>query len=277
MLSTPSEQIGSTIHAARIDRDWTQAELAAAANMSRSMVSAIEAGVRSASPAALQRLAAALDAELVVELRPALVVGRADQRDAAHAACVAAVRRWLERHRHRCVVEQPIVDGRVRGWIDLLAYDPAAGRLLVVEVKTELRDLGGLQRQVSWYVRAARSAVAPLGWLPRQVAALTAFLATNDNDVRLSSQRDAIDQEFPIRGRALLGALAGGPFERWGIAMVDPRRRGARLWLGLQLDGRRSAAPYASYADFMRLSDGGRRMGPRPRLGFHSRWQESGS
>jgi hypothetical protein len=226
-------------------------------------------------PAALQRLAAALDAELVVELRPALVVGRADQRD---AATPPASRRfgWLERHGYACVVEQPIVDGRV-GAGSTCSPRPVGWAPPCRRVKTELRDLGGLQRQVSWYVRAARSAVAQFGWLPRQVAALTAFLATDENDMRLSSQRDAIDQGFPIRGRTLLDALAGGPFERWGIAMVDPRRRGTRLWLGLRLDGRRSAAPYASYADFMRVSGGGRRVGLRPRLGFHSKWQDSGS
>jgi len=250
--SSVRASIGSSVRASRLDRGWTQAELGATAEVSRSLVAAIETGARAASLEVLERVAHALDADLVVELRAPLVVGRTDQRDAAHAACVAAVRRWLERRGYLCVVELPIVDGKIRGWIDLLAFHPESRRLVVVEVKTELRDLGGLQRQVGWYVRAAAGAVAPLGWRPREAVGLVVFLATTDNDARLTAQRQAITQAFPVRGRALDDALAGAPFKGWGLAMIDPRRRGARLWTGLRLDGRRTEAPYASYADFMR-------------------------
>jgi hypothetical protein len=220
----------------------------------------MEAGSRDCSLESLGRVAEALGAGFVVELRPALVLGRRDQRDAAHALCVASTRRWLEKRGWRCVVEQPIVDGRIRGWIDLLAFDPSSGRLLVVEVKTELRDLGGLQRQVAWYRRDAARAVASLAWRLREVAVLVIFLATRDNDERLGRQRDAIVSSFPVRGRALDVALAGGAFPGWGLTMIDPRRRGARRWIGLRLDGRRTAAPYASYAGFMEsvTADSGR-------------------
>jgi DNA-binding XRE family transcriptional regulator/Holliday junction resolvase-like predicted endonuclease len=253
-MVTPLRQaVGASVLAARVDRGWTQDELGNAAEVSRSLIAAIERGTRDASLESLERVARALDAELVVELRAPLVVGRADQRDAAHAACAAAVRRWLDRHGFECVTERPIVDGRVRGWIDLLAFDSIAKRLLVVEVKTELRDLGGLQRQVGWYVRAARAAVTDRGWRPSEVVALVVFLATAENDTRLTAQREAINQTFPLRGRALDDALAGGRFPGWGLTMVDPRRRGSRIWMGLRLDGRRLDAPYASYADFMRV------------------------
>ncbi len=252
MVSTVRASIGSAIRSARLDRGWTQADLGAAASASRSMVAAIELGARDASLEALQRVAQALDGELVVELRAPLVVGRSDQRDAAHATCVAAVRRWLMRHGYECLVERPIVDGRIRGWIDVLGFRHDSSRLLVVEIKTELRDLGGLQRQVGWYARDARGAVAALGWRSREVVVLVAFLATAENDAQMATQREAITGSFPVRGRALDRALGGGPYPGWGLTMIDPRRRGGRLWMGLRLDGRRSEAPYASYADFMR-------------------------
>jgi transcriptional regulator with XRE-family HTH domain len=256
--------LGSAFRAARLDRGLTQAQVGKAAEISRSMVAAIEAGDCAATLEVLDRAARALDSTLVVELRPGLVVGRSDQQDAVHAAVVAAVRRWLERRGFTCIVEVPIVDGRIRGWIDLLACDPVSGRLVVVEVKTELRDLGGLQRQVGWYVRAAPGAVAAVGWRPTRVVAMVVFLATVENDARLDAQRDAICSTFPLRGRALFGALAGEMHDGWGIAMVDPRRRGSRLWMGLRLDGRRTPAPYASYADFLSVARRGSTGAPRP-------------
>ncbi len=62
-----------------------------------------------------------------------------------------------------------------------------------------------------------------------------------------------------MRGAALAAALfKGGPVTGWGLAMVDPRRRGARSIHGLRVDGRRSDAPYRDYADFMRVARRGR-------------------
>ena len=263
MRSGIRSSIATSVRTARLDRGWTQSELAEAAGVSRSLVSAVETGSRDCSLDALERVADGLAARLVVELRAPLVVGGPGQRDAAHSLCVTAARQWLERRGWQCVVELPIVDGRIRGWIDLLAFDPLSGRLMVIEVKTELRDLGGLQRQVGWYARDAVDATAGLGWRPREVVVLVIFLATTDNDDRLSIQRDAITATFPVRGRALDRALAGGPYPGWGVAMIDPRRRGSRRWIGLRLDGRRVAAPYTSYSDFMRAA----RRSRQPRAG----------
>lgn len=253
------EAVGAAVRAARLDRGWTQTELGAAARVSRSLVSAIEVGSCAWSIESLEHVAEALRADLVVELRPPLVVGREEQHDAAHSLCVASVRRWLQRRGWTCVVEVPIVDGRIRGWIDLLAFDPVSGRLLVVEVKTELRDLGGLQRQIGWYGRDAPKAAASLGWRHREVVVLVVFLATQENDQRFGRQWDAISASFPVRGRALGDALEGGPFRSWGLTMIDPRRRGARRWIGLRRDGRRAAPPYASYVDFMKVVASGSR------------------
>jgi hypothetical protein len=55
----------------------------------------------------------------------------------------------------RVATEVPIGDPAPRGWIDLLAFRPADGSGLVGEMKGDLRDLGELQRQVSFYTRAA--------------------------------------------------------------------------------------------------------------------------
>lgn len=271
-VSTPRSHLGEQVRTARLDRDWTQRELASRSDVSRSMVSAIEHGGPGVSLEALERVCCALDGVLLLELRGPLTIGRADQRDAAHAACTAAARRTLERIGYACVIEHPFSDGRLRGWIDLLAFDPASRRLVVVEIKTELRDLGGLHRQVGWYERAARAAVRGLGWRVRTVECLVAFLATEANDTALEANRELIDRTFPVRGRALRAALElRRPLGGWGLILVDPRRRGGRVWLGLRLDGRRRPAPYGSYADFMHGGRGDGRTDPGARRASRAR------
>jgi len=252
-------RLGAAIRDARLDRGWSQADLSASAGVSQPLVSIIESGHVGASIESLGRVAAALDAELVIELPPPRVMGRSDQRDPAHARCVAACRRIFEDTGLACVVEREIVDGRLRGWIDPLGYDAGSRRLVLAEIKTEIRDVGGLQRQVGWYVRACVSAVRDLGWQPREIVAVVALLATAANDAAVLANRQAFGQPFPMRGSALAVALfEGGPIAGWGLTMVDPRRRGARTIQGLRVDGRRTDAPYRDYADILRVDRRGR-------------------
>lgn len=63
-------ELGKAIRRMREDREWTQATLAAAAGMTQSAVARFEAGGTVPSLPVLERLAHALDAELVVEVRP---------------------------------------------------------------------------------------------------------------------------------------------------------------------------------------------------------------
>ena len=251
-------RFGSLVREGRVARRWTQRQLAAHARVSRSMVAVVEAGSPGASLDTLSRVARALDGELIVDLRLPTVIGRTDQGDAAHARCVAAARRSLERRGYECAVECEIVDGRLRGWIDLLAFDPASARLLVVEIKTELRDVGGLQRQVGWYQRAAPSVARSFGWAVRSAVVVVAFLATDANDSALMANRDTFTAAFPLRGSAirdlLVERIAPPVRPGWGLVMIDPRRRGERLWAAARLEGRRTPAPYRSYADFMETS-----------------------
>jgi hypothetical protein len=185
--------------------------------------------------------------------------GRLDQQDPAHARCVAACRRTLEAAGLACAVEREIVDGRLRGWIDLLGFDLSSRRLVLAEIKAEIRDVGGLERQVGWYVRACMSAVRDLGWQPKEIAVVVALLATAANDTVAVVNRLALAQAFPMRGAALAAAIFdGGPVAGWGLAMVDPRRRGGHAIQSLRVDGRRSDAPYRDYADFMRIIRRGR-------------------
>jgi hypothetical protein len=126
--------------------------------------------------------------------------------------------------------------------------------LLVVEIKTELRDLGQLERTLGWYEREAWAAARRLGWRPRRVVGAVLLLSTEANEDRIRANREALADGFPGRAAGLAGLVATGVAEdhRRSLALIDPRSK-RRQWLRpSRVDGRRSAAPYADYIDFMR-------------------------
>ncbi|MEU5407804.1 helix-turn-helix domain-containing protein [Nocardia asteroides] len=63
-------ELGRTIRKIREDRGWSQSTLADAAGMTQSAVARFEAGGTVPSLPVLERLARALDADLVVQVRP---------------------------------------------------------------------------------------------------------------------------------------------------------------------------------------------------------------
>ncbi|WP_068055348.1 helix-turn-helix domain-containing protein [Nocardia xishanensis] len=63
-------QLGRAIRQMREDRGWSQTTLAQAAGMTQSAVARFEAGGTIPSLPVLERLAGALDADLVVEVKP---------------------------------------------------------------------------------------------------------------------------------------------------------------------------------------------------------------
>ena len=63
-------ELGRTVRQLRDERGWSQTELAGAAGMTQSAVARFEAGGTVPSLPVLDRLATALDADLVVQLTP---------------------------------------------------------------------------------------------------------------------------------------------------------------------------------------------------------------
>jgi hypothetical protein len=166
------------------------------------------------------------------------------QGDRAHAQCVAYVQRRLEAAGWLVRREVELAHGRSHGWIDVLAFEPATGTLLVIEVKTEIHDVGRIERTLGWYGREAWAAARRLGWRPAIVRTALVVLATEANEERIRMNREALAQAFPARGMAV---LASG---RSGLAVIDPRSH-RREWLDrAMVDGRRSRPPYRDYAAF---------------------------
>ena len=126
---------------------WTQQELAQRAHMSQGTVSAIENGrVSNLTFSRAERLLAAMGTRLVASVDAPFLGDRQRQREPAHARCSAHVASRLRRAGWQVATEVEVGGDRSRGWIDVLAFHPATGWLLVVEIKTEIRDLGGIER-----------------------------------------------------------------------------------------------------------------------------------
>jgi hypothetical protein len=152
-------------------------------------------------------------------------------------------------------MEVEVGGDRSRGWIDVLAYHPATGWLLVIEIKTEIHDLGAIERSLGWYERDAIIAARRLGWRPTHTIGCLLLLATAANDARASANHVPIRVEFPTRARELAGLIKAGSGERplgRAVAMIDPLSRRTDWLRPLRQDGRRQPAPYMDYADFMR-------------------------
>ena len=251
MASVPRSKFGATIRTSRTARGWTQLQLAERACVPQSVVSVIETG-GGGEIATLERVCVALGGELRLEAQIPYAGDGPRQLDLGHARCVGAARRLLEGAGYGCVTEQEVIDGPWRGRIDLLAFDANIRRLLVVEVKTELHDAGGLERQVDRYARLCLDAARRRGWRVAEVAVAALVLATAEADAFLFANREVMAGAFPIRGRAAIECL----LDRKQISgrlllMVDPCRRGRRAIGRSRADGRRTPAPYRDYRAFV--------------------------
>lgn len=256
MASVPRTTFGVTIRTGRIARGWTQRQLAGRACLPQSVISAVEAG-EGGEIATLERICVALGGELRFEAHLPYAGEGSRQVDLGHARCVGAARRLLEASGYACVTEQEVMDGPWRGRIDLLAFDATARRLVLVEVKTELRDAGGLERQVDRYARLCMEVARRHGWRVGEVAVAVLALATAETDAFLVANREVMAGGFPIRGRAAIGCILDRePIRGRLLLMLDPRRRGRRVVGRARADGRRTPAPYRDYRAFVAAISG---------------------
>ena len=246
--------VARTVRDARRTLGWTQLELGRRSKVSRQMVGLVESGGVSPSFEVTASLFDALGIEANLVVRIPFLADRQAQRDPVHARCSAYVQRRLESRGWLVRREIEVVHGRSHGWIDLLAFDPRTRTLLVIEIKTQLDDLGRIERTLAWYERDAWAAARRLGWRPRRAAGWVLLLATTACDDRIRDNRDAVASAFPSRASDMLvWLMRDGDTEphRRAIALIDPSSRRRDWLLRCPVDGRRTPAPYRDYADFM--------------------------
>jgi transcriptional regulator with XRE-family HTH domain len=279
-----ADSFGQIVRTTRTRLRRTQASVGTAVGISQSAVSLIERGrLLGVNLQVIADLCDALDIQPRWDLRPPWIpTSRAGlsptaqtrspssegesasrQHDRAHACCSAFVRRRLERNNWDVAQEVEIVLGRSHGWIDILAFNERSRVLLVGEIKTELHDLGEIQRTMGWYAGESGSSARRLGWEARVVVRCLLVLATGDNDARIAANRELLRQAFPARSRRVARIVAdpSSATATAGLVMFDPRAR-RRQWIqGVTADGRRAVAPYLDYRDFVAQLDARRRVG----------------
>jgi len=158
--------------------------------------------------------------------------------------------RRLSRLGWQVATEVQIGDPVPRGWIDILGFRPSDAAGLIVEVKGDVPDAGALQRQTSFYARAAHQAAAELGWRPERIAVLVAVLDSETIAARLGANRDLLARSYPGSPAAFDAWLReGGDQPGATVAAVNPASRAARWLLRTPLSGRQSMPAYRGYAD----------------------------
>lgn len=184
---------------------------------------------------------------------PLVLVTGPTTRDAVHARCSAYIQRRLEADGWKVLREVQVSDGRLRGWVDLVAFDPRSETLLVIEVKTSIDDIGRIERQIDWYSRSV-SAVVPLDWRPARTVSWLLVLATSEADQAIGRHREVFERAFPLRAAGMRKIVAGSnPVGERGVALIDPRSR-RRDWLvATRVDGRRTPVPYQDRAGAARI------------------------
>jgi hypothetical protein len=131
--------------------------------------------------------------------------------DAAHAELVEAVVALLRRRGWEVVTEATFSIYGERGSVDILAYHPKAGALLVIEVKSAIADSQGLLAGIDRNVRLAPQLARDRGWLVKGVSRLLVVPANRTIRRRLTRLTATFDLALPLRTVAV---------RRW---LVDPR------------------------------------------------------
>lgn len=248
------QDLGRQLRDTRVALDVSQSEVAAVAGISRSHLAKVERSQANVTIDLAERLGRALGLEFDIVARPPVIVDGPTQKDLVHARCSAYVDRRLRRAGWTTAREVELVEGRYRGWIDILAYQPMIRSVIVVEVKTRLDDIGAIERQLAWYESGGRAIALRRGWRPATLRAWLLALASEEVERSVLLNRDLLDRSFPLRAPALLSLLEGvEPFEEGrGLGLIDPSSK-RRAWiLRCRVDGRRSPARWVNYADAAR-------------------------
>jgi transcriptional regulator with XRE-family HTH domain len=237
---------------------WSQRELADRTGTSHTAIWRIETAQSGPLDlAVVERVLASLG------LRPSLgiderhLADRRRQRDGVHGVLNGFLARRLDRLGGWVPPATEVQVGAdvPRGWIDLLAFRPVDRALLVDETKTDIPDMGALQRSVAFYEREAPRVAAALGWRPVRTVVMVLGLDSRAFGRRLADNRDLVTAAFPGDVGRMAEWLADPAASRprgWTLAVADPAFRGEHWLRPTTLGPRRRPPAYEDYADAAR-------------------------
>ena len=90
-----------------------------------------------------------------------------------------------------------------RGIIDILAFHPSTGSLLVIELKTELISVEDVMATMDVRLRHATKIARDRGWTPRSVSAWLVFADSDTNRRRVRAHSATLRAAFPSDGRRM--------------------------------------------------------------------------
>jgi transcriptional regulator with XRE-family HTH domain len=192
-------RFGLQIRALRRQRGWTQAKLAARADLSQAAVSRVERGNgRLVTLRTIESLAEALGASASLRLR---WHGEDLDRllDEAHAGLVEWVVASLRARGWEVVTEATFSVYGERGSIDILAFYPASGCLLVVEVKSVVPDVQATLAGIDRKARLAPQLARDRGWTVRCVSRLLVLPADRTARRRVAQFGSTFNLALPVR------------------------------------------------------------------------------
>jgi transcriptional regulator with XRE-family HTH domain len=192
-------RFGLGMRALRRKRTWTQDQLAVKAHVSRTAVWRVERGhADRVAVHVLVRVAAALGARIDLRL---LWQGEGLDRllDSSHADLVERTLGLLTASDWLVATEASFNIRGERGSIDILAFHPATGSLLVIEIKSVVPDmqamLGGIDRKA----RLAREIARERGWLVTSVTRLLVLPDDRTARRRVERHRATFRTALPAR------------------------------------------------------------------------------
>lgn len=217
--------MGRQLRMLRIRKGWRQSDVAEKAKLSTSVIGRHEAGVIGSNDA-LVRHAGVFG--MRVEVR---IIGRAGELarlgDEEHAAIVETPATWFRAEGFLVEVESSFSEWGERGRIDLLAYDPTTGTLVIVEVKTLLLDLQDLFGGMNVKERLASTIAERRGWKVRRRVSVLGVAATAPNR-EIVRTHSSLFEGFERRKLSVVAIRDGqGRIVHW----VGPAAAARRSWI----------------------------------------------
>jgi transcriptional regulator with XRE-family HTH domain len=200
-------RFGLLIRVLRQRHGWRQEDLAARADVSRSVVGRIERGdLLRIAWADLVAVAEAVGARLDLDLR---WQGEGIDRllDERHATTVDAVVGLFGRCGWEVDVEVSFSIWGERGSIDVVGRHPATGLLAIVEVKASVASGNQTVIGVDRKARLAPDIAAKRGWPCRGVAQFLVIAEGTTSRARVARHEGTFRSAFPMRGRECLAWL----------------------------------------------------------------------
>jgi transcriptional regulator with XRE-family HTH domain len=210
------------LRALRRRRGWTQRQLSARLGIGQQWMSRLERGdLRACSVPLLENWASSLGAYLVLDVR---ISGERPITDARHAAIQNWVAQLLRDAGWIVEVEVSFNDFGDRGRIDVLAFHPGHGILLIIEVKTRIDDVQDLLGRIDIKARVARKLAIERGWLVRG-GVVPALLVREDR-----TSRRRITEHAALFGRHSLRARTA---RAWMTRPTVPAPSGILMFVDL--------------------------------------------